>query len=296
VEISRREALTALGSIGLGVLVVACSDDGSGASVATTTTDPLTSGRTTPVSVTPGRPLVRRLDHVYTVVEDPGKALRFLHDVLQLPVAWPFADYGSFASGGIGLGNLNLEIVKAGGAFAAHHPAVITGMGFEPATAIDDAFINELDRRGIAHSPPTPGASWTNVNLTGVTDTEDDTLVFATEYHYPGAKDAALRRKPLDQVRGGRLRVAGAREVTIGVTDLGVANRRWQALLAPATPDRDNRWRLGRGPTLRLVHHGDNAVLGLSLTTTSTNSNRLLASLRNHNDPLVGLALSCQPA
>jgi catechol 2,3-dioxygenase-like lactoylglutathione lyase family enzyme len=238
------------------------------------------------------RAAIRKLDHVFAVLDDAPRALRFMHEVLGLPLAWPFANYGSFASGGINLGNLNLELVQAQSGRTAQHPARISGVAFEPAAPIDDAFVAGLDRRGIVHSPPMPAAAWTNIAFSNLAD--DGTMVFATDYHAPQAKDEALHRKPLDEAGGGRLRVLGATELVIGVVDVEAARRRWQGLLSPAVPDAAMRWALGRGPALRLVQHDQNEVLDLILEVASPDANRVLASLREDNDPLVGLPLSSQ--
>ena len=34
-----------------------------------------------------------------------------LSGTFQFPVAWPISDYGGFATGGIAVGNVNLEII-----------------------------------------------------------------------------------------------------------------------------------------------------------------------------------------
>jgi hypothetical protein len=50
------------------------------------------------------------MDHINVVVPDPRALFSFLADQLELPVAWSFTRYPSFASGGVALG-LNIEPV-----------------------------------------------------------------------------------------------------------------------------------------------------------------------------------------
>jgi len=287
--ISRREALGLLGAAGIGVVVTACRSQSSPGRATGTT-----QGSQGPVPTTTApqvRPLIRKLDHVFAVVNDPPRALRFMNETLELPLAWPYADYGSFASGGVNLGNLNLEFVDARGQFVALHPARVSGVGFEPATTINGSYAKDLEQRGIAHGLPEPGAFWTNIAFEDLAG--PNIAVFATDYHTPAPKDAAARNKVLTDVRGGRLRVVGAAELVLGVVDLDAARRRWQPLLAPARPDAAMRWTLGRGAALRLVQYERNEVLDLALDVSAPSAADELASLRTHDDPLAGLPLSC---
>jgi hypothetical protein len=216
----------------------------------------------------------------------------FMHETLRLPLAWPFTEYGPFASGGVDLGNMNLEFVDARGSqFVATDPARVAGIAFEPATTINAAFGDRMDDRAIVHGPPEPRGAWTSMSFAGLLDA--DINVFAVDYHFARAQDAAARRKPLDDVRGGRLGAIGVREVAIGVANVETAQRRWQSFLSPAVPDADMRWTFGSGPALRLVAHERDEVIDLTLETRSADAADLLASSRADNDPLAGLPLTC---
>jgi catechol 2,3-dioxygenase-like lactoylglutathione lyase family enzyme len=278
-----------LGAAGIGALVTTCSEHNSRGRAAGTTRRNQTAVPTTAAHRL--RPLIRKIDHVFAIVEDPRRALQFMNETLKLPSAWPFTDYGSFASGGINLGNLNLEFVDARGQFTALHPARVTGVGFEPATTVNGSYAKDLGRRSVAHGAPEPGAFWTNISFENLMG--PDIAVFATDYHIPALKDAPARQKALDDTRGGRLGVVDAAELVLGVVDIDAARRRWQPLLAPAVPDAAMGWTLGRGPALRLVHHERNEVLDLALGVASPSAANDLASLRAHDDPLAGLPLSC---
>jgi catechol 2,3-dioxygenase-like lactoylglutathione lyase family enzyme len=287
---SRREVLNALGALGLGAFMSACRDERSRAAPATTSTAQTAVATTIAAGV---RPVVRKLDHVFAVVGDVPRALQFMNETLNLPLAWPFADYGLFASGAVNLGNLNLELVDARGQFVAVNPARVTGIAFEPASTVNAAFAEDLDKRGVAHGPQELRGSWTNISFDGLVGA--DIAVFATDYHVAAFKDAAARRKSLDDVAGGRLGVVGAAELVIGVVDIDAAQRRWQRLLSPAGPGPGRRWTLGSGPAVRLVPHERNEVVDLILQTNSGNAADVLASLRTPSDPLVGLPLTCRP-
>jgi hypothetical protein len=76
-------------------------------------------------------PIVRGIDHVFVVLDDVVGAHRTLAEELGLPVAWPVGDYGTLVSGGIGLGNANLELLRASDLspwFARAEPARVRGI------------------------------------------------------------------------------------------------------------------------------------------------------------------------
>jgi hypothetical protein len=77
-----------------------------------------------------GASLAYKIDHVGVCMPGVEEAFRFCHDRLALPVAWPFARYGAAHTGGIGLGNLNLEFLDPGLPFLA--PRQPAGIGLVP--------------------------------------------------------------------------------------------------------------------------------------------------------------------
>lgn len=93
-------------------------------------------------------PVVDSLNHVTTRMTVPeAKRLFAALKSLGLVVAWPFLDFGPFQSGGIRLGNLNIEVMGA-------DPAVVpmpSYLSFAPVTT--SGLVAELDRRGVAHGP-----------------------------------------------------------------------------------------------------------------------------------------------
>ena len=58
--------------------------------------------------------LAYKVDHVGVCMPGAEEAFRFCRDRLALPVAWSFAQYGAAHTGGIGLGNLNMEFRNPG--------------------------------------------------------------------------------------------------------------------------------------------------------------------------------------
>ncbi len=128
---------------------------------------------------TGGPAIARRIDHVNVVVPDPRAFLRVLTEQFELPVAWPFMRFPSFASGAAAIG-INVEPVR----YAPGHPspagdyAGLYAIAFEP-EPLDQAR-GELSRRGIPHSPP--------LSFTGRYPAEANTSIL----HRPAHEDGAL--------------------------------------------------------------------------------------------------------
>ncbi len=241
--------------------------------------------------------VVHGVDHVYVPLSAAKTAYSVLTETLGLPIAWPYAAYGDFASGGVSLGSLNLEVLRhsdAGPASRAHSPARVQGIALHPVAT--SRLVAELDRRGIAHSPPEifpPGASpgtgamWTHVTLDRLSNPA--TTVFTCEYHIPGADDYASRQASLDERGGGKLGVTGVREIVISSPQPTEAIDRWQQLLAPLSPTGPGHWELEHGPALRIIAGPADTVQQIVVTVRS------LAAIEQSGSDLVqalhGLAI-----
>lgn len=90
--------------------------------------------------------VVGYLNHVTTRLSDNDARTLFASLIsLGLVEAWPYSDYGSFSSGGVRLGNINLEVMGADPevipmeSFATFAPSMVRGL------------VAELDRRDVDH-------------------------------------------------------------------------------------------------------------------------------------------------
>lgn len=230
------------------------------------------------------QPLVRKVDHVFVPVADPAPLFELFTGPLGLPVAWPIHDYGLFTSGGVCLGNANIEFVRGDPAvlsfMAPTEPLTVRGIAFEPAGG--DGLMEALDAREIRHTDPFPyegtgvhgtqGMLWTNVFLGGMASTA--AVVFLCEYHSEEALRGDAARDALRRRNGGAIGVRGLAEITLGIADVELAERRWRRLLAPAEPDAHGSFRVGDGPAIRLRHSPIDGVAGLWLEVSSLDAAR----------------------
>jgi hypothetical protein len=220
-------------------------------------------------------PLVEGVDHVYVPVVDASTVFAGLVEELRLPVLWPFTTFGSFASGGVSIGSIKLEVLESNDVSPwslAQDPPQVQGVAFRPARGIDDGFLAELDSRGLGHSDPEHferdgRPAWTNVYLDALVS--DRAGAFVCDYHLPESKDVHRRRQLLQDCDGGRLGVLDAAELTVVTRDSEVTRRRWQALLDPLRPDPPGTWRLPLGPAVRVVEGDDERVGELALAVRS---------------------------
>lgn len=117
--------------------------------------------------------VIKRVDRLVVRVQSPEPLFSTLQQRLLLPVAWPIGTNPFFTSGGLFLGNLNLELLQAGAPVAADQ---LYGLVFELTPY--ELSLPELDARGIPHTPPMPFyvvdemgwqvTAWTSVYLGGL--------------------------------------------------------------------------------------------------------------------------------
>lgn len=223
----------------------------------------------------PTRRLVDGVDHVYIPSADARAAFAVLTDELGLPVMWPFTSFGDFASGGVSVGSIKVEVIEANTTAPwclAHDPPQIQGIAFRPSTTIDDAYLAEVDGRSIPRTPPQrypdPEAPrWTNVYFRDLIS--DRAGAFVCDYHVPQSRDIDLRKRLLAECAGGRLGVQDAVELAITTRDFEAADGRWQRVLDPLQPVEPATWQPVIGPAITLVPGDEERVDHLVLAVRS---------------------------
>ena len=232
----------------------------------------------------PVAPPIRRIDHIMIRADDPAKVYAFFTEVLHLPVAWPLmSPREGVATGGVGVGNVNVEAIRFPGQKTQPSGAQLLGFAFEPSPLA--ASLAELDRRGITYAAPRPliatakdgskNTLWTNVTLRQFSDGEaaDATMhIFLSEYS-PKYVDIEQRRArlraELAKSGGGPMGVEDLKEVIVGVRNLAASTSQWQTLLDPTPVSGPSTWQVGDGPSIRLVQAKDNTILGLMIRVAS---------------------------
>lgn len=206
------------------------------------------------------KPVIRQVDHVLVESSDPATLFQFFADTLQLPVAWPMADYSGFASGGVWAGNANIEVLRSADP-AKRARARFIGLALEP-FRLEDC-LAALRIRGIPYDPPEPyisklpdgseGTLWTNVPLPRVS--RRDLSVFLCEYS-PAFLHAEIRRNQLGGQlvlrKGGPLGIKSVKEIVLGSTDPPGDKSEWQKILVTPAGPSAMCWQVGNGPAIHL--------------------------------------------
>jgi hypothetical protein len=227
-------------------------------------------------------PAIKQIDHILIQVRNPQYLFSFLTDTLQLPVAWPITTYKGFTSGGVGVGNVNVEVIRLDdqkdSTPAESASAHLIGFGFEPYPL--SSSLPELAKRGIKYDEPSPYVStqpdgskktlWTTVDLSEFS--VGNTGIFLCEYDASFINVEASRQHLRDQLRskkGGPLGIKSVKEIIWGTTDYGKEVELWQSLLKPIPQSAQGVWHAGSGPVIHLVPSTENKIQGLVINVAS---------------------------
>lgn len=228
---------------------------------------------------------MRQLDHIFASVADPRGPFNALAE-LGFPVAWPVTETRAITSGGFFLSNLEIEFAFfEGDVFHAESaPLRFTGLAFEPLPLA--RALPLLNQRGIQHRPPVDLGSFSNCFIT---HRFPSFYVFLCERRYKThpwndpVEDRRLKTmRPVANAAGrweyyrgliesgtkGPLGLVSAKQLLVGAPDISDASARWEPVLGQSTKD-EPTWLLPPGPSIRLVEHPVETVLGLEISVES---------------------------
>lgn len=197
-------------------------------------------------------PVVTDLNHVTTITSE--KEAENLYGELRslgLPVAWKFAEYGPISSGGISLGNLNVELgsgitPEAGNQFATFEPPALKGL------------TEDLDERGIKHGKPIPTKAgsrllYTRVVLPTYSQAKRITTQFCA-YAFPSGK-------PTTKAPANRAGVINVSRVIMNTEDPDS----WDKLFAPSEASPGNVYSFSSGPLVQLEKSGNASIASIEV-------------------------------
>ena len=249
-------------------------------------------------------PLVVTVDHFFAVSSDAERLFRIFRETFGLPVAWPFQAYGSFASGGLSLGNTVLELVTWEVPKGEVLKTEWKMLAFEPA-GDTEAAVAELERRGVAHAEPDVSTyrdaegkevvGWTNTGLIGPGLSD---VVFLCDYE-ARERVAEGRREGAEELvraQGGPLGVRGLKAIEVGVTDLQSARREWLELIDDPGQAQGDVFHFGAGPAIQLVSASSPGIRGIVLRVDSLERAKTFLAQRQMLGAATGSSISIAPA
>jgi hypothetical protein len=241
--------------------------------------------QSTQASHLPREVLVRQIDHILIGSDFPEELFRLFSEKLGLPVVWPFQSYGQFSSGGVGFGNVNIELIRA-----QRPESGLIGVALEPSSLSE--VLSGLDAQGLKHGAPAPfhqkdpsGAErllWTTVQMTSLPPAS---TIFFCKYNFDVDGRRASIQRELQNRGGGPLGIESVMELAIGVRDMAAAQRDWSILLGPVRAGQERVWQIGSGPEIRLVAAQEDHLVQLRVKVKSLE--RARAFLKGEN--LLGL-------
>jgi hypothetical protein len=216
---------------------------------------------------------VKRIDHIIINSADPEKLFDFFTKTLQLPVNWPFKDYGRFVCGGVFAGNAVLEILKWNKQPYVG-PAYPQGLALEPWDLITSFATTK--KRSIAMRTPfvnegelpdgNKGRLYTNVGIPPLMD--DGDVSFFCDYS-PPIKEKKRRQVVEHGPSSNRaLGVSAVSEVVFVQKDFEQVIENWEKFMAPLKPVDKGIWNIS-GIQLRFIASDNTAVRSITLHALS---------------------------
>lgn len=184
---------------------------------------------------------VEKVDHILLVPDDARQLYDLFVDTFKMPIAWEYEEYNGFTSGGIHVGNVNLEMLY----FSGVDETGIYGFAFEPTMKTREVK-KGLEARGVMCGKPQKYSTyWTTLDIL---DILPDRAVFFCEYHFTDDTVYDLSRNPLQ--------IESVTEITISTSDFENTVGKWRTLFAPVKESAPGHWDIGDGPSI-VLNEGD---------------------------------------
>lgn len=220
---------------------------------------------------------IKQVDHLMVQLPEPERAYQLFVGELGLPVAWPMADYGSFSTGGVSFGNVNMELLNSSPEMRQQGEIPtdngIVGIAFQPIASLE-SIADVLEAHQIPHGPivpftivrnGTPSTLWNNLDLSGVIP---GSKIFYCEYTFNQTGFRQRMEYVLASSNGGALGISGMREITVEYADPQVLGR-WQMLLPEAAGGPPEIRDGGDGVTVHLKQSDRNAISSITVRVKS---------------------------
>lgn len=246
-------------------------------------------------------PAIRQVDHILVESRDPKTLFLLFADTFQCPVAWPLSENTEYVTGGIGMGNLNLEFFLYPGRRIPE--TNFYGIAFEPYPLADA--LRRLRSLGIPYSPPEPtvsnlpngtrGTAWITVGLQSLSKPRMSLFL----YEYSKAfLNVDVRRKQLGNRlklnNGGPLGLQSVSGIVIGTSHLREDTEIWGKLLGKPAPT--GGWNAGGGVAIRLVGGSEDGIREITLKIESLERAKSFLKQNRLMGPAVSNGLYLNPS
>lgn len=196
---------------------------------------------------------VEKIDHILLIPDNSKELFDLFVNTFGLFVAWPYQDFGGFYSGGVNVGNVNLEMLF----FEDYNFNGIFGLAFEPTVQTLDVKKGLEDRGIICGEPDTYDPRWTSLDITNILQ---ERAIFFCEFHI-------LTNSTFNS--NNPMQIEKANEITINVANYKEALDYWGTLFEPVKPSPIGYWELGSGPAIKLQEGKKDEIVSIQLKVKS---------------------------
>lgn len=217
-------------------------------------------------------PVVKKVDHIAIMSENPQELFKTMTDTLGLPVAWEYTEYPGFQTGGVQMGNVNVELLHFGPpAQNANPEAFIYGVVFDPYPLEES--VPELEKRGAEPQKPEVQTievdgrkltAWTNVTLKGLAS--EKYTVYLCQYA-PEVKARMTGGKETGPL--GPLGIESMDQVIVTSEDAKSLRETWSKCLAPDKMSSEGVMEIGTGPAISVQEGAAEMLMTLVLKVES---------------------------
>ncbi len=195
---------------------------------------------------------ITRVEHIFAGSPKAEEVFNFFRKELGLPAIWNFQNWGDFASGGVTLGNVVLEIGTHDGAARTTFERI----ALEPRQPAEE-FILQLDRAKVLHDTLERHTDndtvpvWSTITLRGLLPEQ----VGLSVYDFKSREDVSSTRKRASDLlgtrKGGPLGVVLLKEIVVGAKNISTYTKAL-AKLPGIKKQGDALFGFQEGPSLRL--------------------------------------------
>lgn len=228
------------------------------------------------------------VDHLMIQVPNTSAAFDLFNGSFGLPVAWNLSDYGSFSSGGVSFGNVNLELINMSEKSLDNESVPqrngIIGIAFQPGDSLNGS-LSSLDARQIRYGPPEPFVMewsgeprtlWTNVFFE---EFMPDSLVFYCNYSFDANKRREMMKSELHERNGGPGGILGLSEIGIDYSTESTRNN-WERFVSLSGDESSDLLQAADGVSIRLNQSESERLSSFTITVASLEQTKsLLADL-----------------
>ncbi|MCI4669166.1 MAG: hypothetical protein MRZ79_13605 [Bacteroidia bacterium] len=215
---------------------------------------------------------INKIEHFYLSTHDAEYIYQILSQQLELPIVWEFQNWGSFASGGISLGNVVIEIIESD---STHRKPY--GIALESSHSIEES-LPLFDSVNLSTGNISKTDKWNLMSLNGLLPEGID--LFLCDYH--NRELITLNRKKaieeLWEKEGGKLGVQSVQSLVIGTKDL--PNHESELSKISGISKKDDEYLFLKGPKLKVIA-SDSLSFALLVKVRSIEKAKLALGLLN---------------